>query len=315
MGCQGMKEQHRTRWEEEEADCAPSSSRCPQPDDIPDHTDISDESEYESADEFDDYMDDSCWRIQSAEEDRAAHRLWARLSQKDCIQTADFDFWLGYRRNAGFLHSCLRASSMSLDKAYDIAKRFAQLRADANWPLRLSAHHVKNTLHTGMHWLLRGRDNVGRAVVVYNAAKLDLQHAPVGDYQQMGSFLMETAMLSHSTQTDGVMLIADLRGMEFKMFSPADMKRGVRMWAGAFPCKLKRIVVISPGGMVHMILNMALGLLDEKIRNRVVVISADEIDSIADEVSVDVLPTSLGGSVNMDTEWPLIVDEMHKTDL
>jgi len=186
MGCQGMKEQHRTRWEEEEADCAPSSSRCPQPDDIPDHTDISDESEYESADEFDDYMDDSCWRIQSAEEDRAAHRLWARLSQKDCIQTADFDFWLGYRRNAGFLHSCLRASSMSLDKAYDIAKRFAQLRADANWPLRLSAHHVKNTLHTGMHWLLRGRDNVGRAVVVYNAAKLDLQHAPVGDYQQMG---------------------------------------------------------------------------------------------------------------------------------
>ena len=51
MGCQGMKEQHRTRWEEEEADCAPSSSRCPPPDDIPDHTDISDESEYESADE------------------------------------------------------------------------------------------------------------------------------------------------------------------------------------------------------------------------------------------------------------------------
>ena len=105
-----MKEQRR-RWEEGEADCAPSSSRSPQPDDIPDHTDISDESEYESADEvrpaasrlpaldaavqFDDYMDDSCWHIQSAEEDRAAHRLWARLSQKDCIQTVDCHFWLG----------------------------------------------------------------------------------------------------------------------------------------------------------------------------------------------------------------------------
>ena len=67
--------------------------------------------------------------------------------------------------------------------------------------------------------------------------------------------------------------------------------------------------------MVHMILNMVLGLLDEKIRNRVVVLSADEVDSIADEVSIAVLPTSLGGSVDMDTEWPIMIDEMHKTEL
>jgi len=312
MGCQGSKEQRNmsvsSRWVEEEQ--SNESSALSSGTLFTVDNDISDESEYESADEFDEYIEDSCGWIQSVDEDRAAHRIWSRLARKDCVRAADVHFWLGSRRRAGFLHSCLRASSMGLDKAYDIAKRFARLRADAHWPLQLSASAVQSTLHSGMHWLLRGRDKADRAVIVYNGALIDLAKAPISEYQKMGSFLMEQAMLSYSTQTNGVTFIADLRGSKFQFVSPSDMKRGVAMWAGAFPCKLKRIVVISPGGITHMLLDVVLGLLDEKIRNRVVVLKPEEIDCIAAEVDVDVLPTSLGGTVDMEIEWPTIVSTM-----
>jgi len=122
---------------------------------------------------------------------------------------------------------------------------------------------------------------------------------------------MEMAMLSYSTQSRGVLLIADLRGFKFTLISPADIKRGVTMWAGAFPCKLKRVVVISPGGTVHMLLKMVLAFIPKKIQNRVVIL--DPMEAMVElvlEVNKAVLPTTLGGEVDMDHEWPSIVHDL-----
>ena len=118
---------------------------------------------------------------------------------------------------------------------------------------------------------------------------------------------MEIATLSYRTQTTGVMLIADMRGS--KVTSSMHVKRGIMMWAGAFPCKLKRIFVVSDGAILQGVLSMALGFLDAKIRDRVTVLSADQVDSIAVEISATVLPTSLGGCIDMDSEWPIQTEQ------
>ena len=75
---------------------------------------------------------------------------------------------------------------MDMIKAYNTAKGFARLRTAAEWPLQLDISSVQSTIHTGMHWLLRGRSLEGHAVVVFNAARLDLHTAPITEYHKMG---------------------------------------------------------------------------------------------------------------------------------
>ena len=122
----------------------------------------------------------------------------------------------------------------------------------------------------------------------------------------MGCYLMEQVIASKTTQWKGVTLIHDLRGVglgTLASMGPTDARRGVAMWQEAFPCKLRRIFVISPGPFCGFFIEMVKSLASEKIQKRVTVLDPADLTPLQSEVGLEALPTEFGGTLDAGAYW------------
>ena len=79
------------------------------------------------------------------------------------------------------------------------------------------------------------------------------------------------------------------------------------MWQDNFPCKLGRVFVLQLGSITTRVCKWALGFLSEKIQKRVAIVGKKKFCLMESEIPTSVLPTSLGGNVDMEAAWPLWV--------
>jgi len=214
-----------------------------------------------------------------------------------------------------FLRKCLVYQQWDVQAAARIVLGFLRFRRAAKWPLRIPTGAVEKVLHTGFHWLLRPEagaqtpadwdssgDGGPAGCLVFNMSRLDPRVCSVQDYQKMSMFLMERATDDLETQQRGIAIVVDFRGMEFSrlisIVGVDDIRRGVLLWKGAFPCRLRRIWLLAPPSGIRFLTAGILQLLSPKVRNRVRIASgAAGLASLnADLGPVVALPESLGGA-------------------
>jgi len=123
----------------------------------------------------------------------------------------------------------------------------------------------------------------------------------------MGCYLMQEAVNSKSTQLNGITLINDLRGLSYntmyQLTSISDAKRGVKMFQEAFPCKLRRIFVISPGPWYKYLIDSVKMFVSQKIQDRIIVLDPEDLSLLYEEVPKEQLPLEFGGQLDMCPIW------------
>lgn len=239
-----------------------------------------------------------------------------------------------------FLQKCVTQHRRRPEGAVVVATGFLQFRSSVGWPLRIRAQEVERALRTGMHWLIQSRHlgqeaaapgaqawdgSSGRGpagCLVYNAASLDPSICPIEEYQKMGSFLMEQATDNPTIQEQGIALIIDLAGVTIssmmRIMGLEDIRRGVLMWKGAFPCRLRRIwLVDAPRGSRPLTLPM-LAMLAPKVRQRIRFAWRKDggLGKLAQDLEGGLfrLPPALGGT-NAKFDWAAEVEQYLAQDV
>jgi len=224
-----------------------------------------------------------------------------------------------------FLRKCLVFQDWNIPTAITTARGFQRFRRGAGWPLRIPAADVAPALSTGMIWVL-GRSpragvgggdppDVGGAAIcaadggggdepaaclVFNMARLDVDAGSIEDFQKMSMFLMERAVDRPEVQRGGIALVVDFRGVRLsrllQLVGVEDMQRGVMLWKGAFPCRLRKIWLVCPPAGVQLITRAALQFLSSKVRKRVRLAAGEaDLPELASDLAAFDLPEGLGG--------------------
>jgi hypothetical protein len=213
------------------------------------------------------------------------------LSQKDC---------LGHEISDSFLQQCLRVRQLDVTRSASVASHFIRFRISEGWPFEIPFEHVHGVLNTQAHWILPHLDRHGRKTVVLNARFIDTSKFCVREYHKMGAYIMQEVTKSPQSQERGVNVVIDCSGaslgMLASMFHIEDIRRGTAMWREAFPCKIKRVYIINLHGLLYLTARCVLALLSHKLRKRVVFVSSNKREILADFETTAHLPHSLGGT-------------------
>ena len=225
-----------------------------------------------------------------------------------------------------FLRRCLVFQRWDVQVAVSTAAGFLSFRRAARWPLRIPAADVEAPLRTGLHWLVRRRgraaaaetEGAPEACLVFNMARLDLAVCPVEAYQKMSMFLMERAIDSPAAQEHGIAVVVDFRGVQqgqlLRTVGMDDARRGVALWRGSFPCRLRRIWLVDPPAGMRWFIACVLRLLSPKMRERVRLAASSPgapgagLGDLARDLSHLALPRDLGGGGEVD--WDAEVDAL-----
>eukprot|EP00658_Telonema_sp_P-2_P010072 TRINITY_DN13787_c0_g1_i2.p3 TRINITY_DN13787_c0_g1~~TRINITY_DN13787_c0_g1_i2.p3 ORF type:complete len:113 (-),score=21.32 TRINITY_DN13787_c0_g1_i2:464-802(-) len=101
---------------------------------------------------------------------------------------------------------------------------------------------------------------------------MDTSKFSVEAYQKMGAFIAERAVDDLQAQTNGICLVVDLGRLTlskmFRLCGLRDMNRGIAMWQGAFPCKLKRVFLLNVSFVTAGAVHVAKKLLTQKLARR-----------------------------------------------
>jgi len=226
-----------------------------------------------------------------------------------------------------FLLKCLVYHRLSVDPAVETSAGFLRFRNAANWPLIIPEDHVEKALQSGVHWLLPRRriqnpavdctwkgnaksaDAGPAACIVLNMSALDTEKCTVAEYQKASCFLMEGVTDDLQVQQRGIALIIDFKGMQLSTFlsivSMDDVRRGVMLWKGAFPCRLRRIWFIDAPYALRWLISGTLPLLKPHVRERArMAHRSSGLEEIQQDLgSLFDLPGSLGGEAVGNFDW------------
>merc|ERR1719401_1124245 len=136
---------------------------------------------------------------------------------------------------------------------------------------------------------------------------------------------MEHATDDIATQERGVALILDNAGVELlpmlRIMSLSDMKRGVLMWKGAFPCRVRRLWILDAPKGSGKVVGAVLKLLAPKVQERIRFARRADgtgLSSLVEDLGgIFMLPRSLGGEEDLDWQasistWLSKEDESRK---
>lgn len=245
-------------------------------------------------------------------------------------------FWASYEGKV-FQRAAVQQRNGSTEAAEALCRKFAAFRQAVGWPLRLSAMDAPTALSSGMHVLCpeHFKSPEGYPIILYDCARLDVSACAIEEYQMMGCFLMECLLygdtpfaqrVPEKTQTlagasmesdaaalntfNGIVwLIVDAACFGLSNltdFSIEDVRRGISMWQGAFPVKLRKIFVVNCGMIMTPLFQAACALLAPKLRERIVVVN-DDFEQLHRHIMPANLPPSLGGTWEID--WQRHVEE------
>lgn len=213
-----------------------------------------------------------------------------------------------------WLRQCLRVSNLDARRAAKVALGMASHRRKYGWPLRQSPRALEAALRSEMHWVLPGRDQLGRRALVFRARALCPPQRPIEELQQMGCLLLEALTEDPDAQRRGIVFIVDCRGAgvgTLRHFSLSDISRGVGMLVDAFPCKLKAIYVLAMPPLLVPLAFVVKSFMSGKLRARIKEGEWELGEAFGGAVA---LPEELGGEAVLGPRyWDAAVDELLRT--
>ncbi|OCT89431.1 tyrosine-protein phosphatase non-receptor type 9 [Xenopus laevis] len=110
-------------------------------------------------------------------------------------------------------------------------------------------------------------------------------------------YLLDRAVESVDTQRNGLVFVYDMGGSQYSNFELELSKKILSLLRGAFPARLKKVLIVSPPVWFRVPYSVISLLLKEKLRERVHMVSASEL---LEHLPPQCLPESLGGLLPWD---------------
>uniref|UniRef100_A0A8C5AM04 protein-tyrosine-phosphatase n=1 Tax=Gadus morhua TaxID=8049 RepID=A0A8C5AM04_GADMO len=157
---------------------------------------------------------------------------------------------------------------------------------------------LRSELLSGKFTVLSVRDPSGASIALYTA-KL---HHPnkTGNHVVLQAlfYLLDRAVESFETQRNGLVFIYDMAGSNYTNFELDLSKKILNLLKGAFPARLKKVLIVGAPVWFRVPYNLLSLLLKEKLRERVQMVRMPELRQ---HLPRDCLPQHLGGLLPLDT--------------
>ncbi|XP_071009256.1 tyrosine-protein phosphatase non-receptor type 9-like isoform X1 [Oncorhynchus clarkii lewisi] len=156
---------------------------------------------------------------------------------------------------------------------------------------------LHSELLSGKFTVLSVRDPSGASIALYTA-KL---HHPnkTGNHVVLQAlfYLLDRAVESFETQRNGLVFIYDMAGSNYTNFELDLSKKILNLLKGAFPARLKKVLIVGAPVWFRVPYNLLSLLLKEKLRERVQMV---KMSDLRQHLPRDCLPEHLGGLLPLD---------------
>uniref|UniRef100_A0AAZ3RX82 Tyrosine-protein phosphatase non-receptor type 9 n=1 Tax=Oncorhynchus tshawytscha TaxID=74940 RepID=A0AAZ3RX82_ONCTS len=156
---------------------------------------------------------------------------------------------------------------------------------------------LRSELLSGKFTVLSVRDPSGASIALYTA-KL---HHPnkTGNHVVLQAlfYLLDQAVESFETQRNGLVFIYDMAGSNYTNFELDLSKKILNLLKGAFPARLKKVLIVGAPVWFRVPYNLLSLLLKEKLRERVQMV---RMSDLCQHLPRDCLPEHLGGLLPLD---------------
>ncbi|KAM6970441.1 tyrosine-protein phosphatase non-receptor type 9 [Aplochiton taeniatus] len=156
---------------------------------------------------------------------------------------------------------------------------------------------LRSELLSGKFTVLSVRDPSGASIALYTA-KL---HHPnkTGNHVVLQAlfYLLDRAVESFETQRNGLVFIYDMAGSNYTNFELDLSKKILNLLKGAFPARLKKVLIVGAPVWFRVPYNLLSLLLKEKLRERVQMVRMSDLRL---HLPMDCLPEHLGGLLPLD---------------
>uniref|UniRef100_A0A8C1Y6H5 Tyrosine-protein phosphatase non-receptor type 9 n=1 Tax=Cyprinus carpio TaxID=7962 RepID=A0A8C1Y6H5_CYPCA len=147
------------------------------------------------------------------------------------------------------------------------------------------------------------RDPSGASIALYTAK---LHHpSKTGNHVVLQAlfYLLDRAVESFETQRNGLVFIYDMAGSNYTNFELDLSKKILNLLKGAFPARLKKVLIVGAPVWFRVPYNLLSLLLKEKLRERVQMV---KMSDLRQHLPRDCLPEHLGGCLPLDVHsWNL----------
>ncbi|XP_055048218.1 tyrosine-protein phosphatase non-receptor type 9 [Misgurnus anguillicaudatus] len=171
--------------------------------------------------------------------------------------------------------------------------------------VKLQPHEepLRSELLSGKFTVLGVRDPTGASIALYTAK---LHHpSKTGNHVVLQAlfYLLDRAVESFETQRNGLVFIYDMAGSNYTNFELDLSKKILNLLKGAFPARLKKVLIVGAPVWFRVPYNLLSLLLKEKLRERVQMV---KMADLRQHLPRDCLPEHLGGCLPLDVHsWNL----------
>ncbi|XP_067091203.1 tyrosine-protein phosphatase non-receptor type 9 [Osmerus mordax] len=156
---------------------------------------------------------------------------------------------------------------------------------------------LRSELLSGKFTVLSVRDPSGASIALYTA-KL---HHPnkTGNHVVLQAlfYILDRAVESFETQRNGLVFIYDMAGSNYTNFELDLSKKILNLLKGAFPARLKKVLIVGAPVWFRVPYNLLSLLLKDKLRERVQMVKMSDLRQYLPR---DCLPEHLGGLLPLD---------------
>uniref|UniRef100_A0A671S792 Tyrosine-protein phosphatase non-receptor type 9 n=1 Tax=Sinocyclocheilus anshuiensis TaxID=1608454 RepID=A0A671S792_9TELE len=165
--------------------------------------------------------------------------------------------------------------------------------------VKLQPHEepLRSELLSGKLTVLGVRDPSGASIALYTAK---LHHpSKTGNHVVLQAlfYLLDRAVESFETQRNGLVFIYDMAGSNYTNFELDLSKKILNLLKGAFPARLKKVLIVGAPVWFRVPYNLLSLLLKEKLRERVQMV---KMGDLRQHLPRDCLPEHLGGCLPLD---------------
>uniref|UniRef100_A0A8C2BJN5 Tyrosine-protein phosphatase non-receptor type 9 n=1 Tax=Cyprinus carpio TaxID=7962 RepID=A0A8C2BJN5_CYPCA len=171
--------------------------------------------------------------------------------------------------------------------------------------VKLQPHEepLRSELLSGKFTVLGVRDPSGASIALYTAK---LHHpSKTGNHVVLQAlfYLLDRAVENFETQRNGLVFIYDMAGSNYTNFELDLSKKILNLLKGAFPARLKKVLIVGAPVWFRVPYNLLSLLLKEKLRERVQMV---KMADLREHLPRDCLPEHLGGCLPLDMHsWNL----------
>ncbi|KAJ6637673.1 Alpha-tocopherol transfer protein-like [Pseudolycoriella hygida] len=265
--------------------------------------------------------DDYVFTLSNELKELAANELRETASSRDHALKAMREWIMSnprisnVRLDANFLLRFLRSKKFSVPITQESLERYLLLRQSYDGRIFRNMDYLLNPtqelITNGYIFALPQRDKLGRRIVLTRPGVFDPYKYANVDLLKIHGLTYEVLLENEENQIRGFVHIVDGAGVNLPymtIFTPKEAVRIVKNAERTLPMRHKEIKAFNLHGSIKFAVDFALGLVSEKMKNRIRIYTS--VESAVKTVDISLLPKEYGGVTPMSDMIAMWQDEL-----